>query len=495
MKEKLEQQKQQRIQNVHNTQERQAEIQNVQKKLKGQEGTGRQKEQERKEKRSGNLTEGPILRVLARLALPIMATSFLSTAYSITDMAWIGVLGSQAVAGVGVGGMYVWLSQGLAALARMGGQVNVAQAVGRQREDLAREYSGAAVQMVLLFGLLFGSICLIFTNPLVGFFGVEDAVTVTYAKGYLKITCGLIVFSYVNYVLTGLFTARGDSATPLKANVAGLVINMIFDPLLILGAGPFPRLEVVGAAVATVGAQMVVTGVLVAHLLRHGKKQIPIFQRVKGSRYRAILRIGVPTAVQTSLYCMISMVLTRMVAVFGAGAVATQRVGGQIESVCWNTAEGFGAAMNAFVGQNYGARKMERVKKGYRLAFFTVLLEGLAVTAAFVLFPEPLSRLFFHEAEVIQVAVDYLIIVGLSEAFMAVELMAIGAISGFGNTRLCSIVSASITALRIPLAMILSRTPLGLNGIWWALTITSMTKGIVLHITFWQQWRKRNAQM
>ena len=79
----------------------------------------------------GNLTKGPILRTLTKLAIPIMASSFLGTLYNITDMAWIGLLGSKAVAGVGVGGMFTWFSQGLAAMARMGGQVQVAQCIGR----------------------------------------------------------------------------------------------------------------------------------------------------------------------------------------------------------------------------------------------------------------------------------------------------------------------------------------------------------------------------
>ena len=82
-------------------------------------------------KMEGNLTKGPILKTLTKLAVPIMASSFLGTLYNITDMAWIGLLGSKAVAGVGVGGMFTWLSQGLAAMARMGGQVHVAQCIGR----------------------------------------------------------------------------------------------------------------------------------------------------------------------------------------------------------------------------------------------------------------------------------------------------------------------------------------------------------------------------
>ena len=164
-----------------------------------------------KNKKTINLTEGPILKVLTKLAVPIMASSFLSSAYSITDMAWIGTLGSKAVAGVGVGGMYVWLSQGLASLARMGGQVQAGQALGRGDRESAKNYAAAAVQMVVLFGVLFGAVSLIFTDVLISFFGLTDPLTIRYAKKYLRITCGLIVFAYLNYTLTGLYTAQGDS--------------------------------------------------------------------------------------------------------------------------------------------------------------------------------------------------------------------------------------------------------------------------------------------
>lgn len=452
----------------------------------------------------GRLTEGPILKVLTKLALPIMASSFLSTAYSITDMAWIGTLGAKAVAGVGVGGMYVWLSQGLASLARMGGQVHVAQALGRGDRERAKKYSTAAIQLVILFGVLFGVVCLLFPDQLIAFFGMKDAGTLVHAKGYLMITCGLIVFSYVNFTLTGLFTAQGDATTPFQANFVGLIINMILDPVLILGVGGFPRMEAVGAAIATVAAQIVVTAVFLICLVCRGKKakagslengenaaksdniirEIRLTKVQERAYYADVVRIGGPTALQGSVYCMISMVLTRMVAAFGAGAVATQRVGGQIESVSWNTADGFAAALNAFIGQNFGAGKMERVRKGYRAAFSTILVWGIGMTLLFVLFPMQISGVFFHEAEVLPVASRYMVIVGFSEAFMCVELMAVGAISGLGKTKICSIISVCLTALRIPLALVLSRTGLGLEGIWWALTITSMLKGIVLHLTF-----------
>lgn len=442
-----------------------------------------------------DLTSGPILKTLTSLAVPIMASAFLGTAYSITDMAWIGLLGSKAVAGVGIGGMYTWLSQGLVSLARMGGQVNVAQSCGKNEREEAKKYASASLQLTILFGILFAAVCVIFVHPLIRFFNINDAQTYEFARSYMLITCGLIIFSYLNFTLTGLFTAQGDSKTPFLANLAGLVTNMILDPLLIIGYGPFPRLEVAGAAIATVSAQALVLAVLIWGALRAKPENnvlhtSRLFKPVSGYHYRSICKIGVPTALQGSVYCMISMALTRMVGVFGPGAVAVQRVGGQIESLCWNTADGFGAALNAFVGQNYGAGKKDRIRKGYHISFRVLVTWGLFITAAFMLFPEPISRLFFYETDVIKISVGYLVIIGIGEAFMSVELMTVGALSGLGKTKICSIISIILTGARIPLALLLTQVGLGINGIWWALTLSSIAKGIVFYLTFQRISRK-----
>ena len=122
----------------------------------------------------GNLTKGPILKTLTKLAIPIMASSFLGTLYNITDMAWIGLLGSKAVAGVGVGGMFTWLSQGLAAMARMGGQVQVAQCIGRGERDRAHGFAQAAVQLATLMGMAYAVISLLFARQMVAFFQLTD---------------------------------------------------------------------------------------------------------------------------------------------------------------------------------------------------------------------------------------------------------------------------------------------------------------------------------
>ena len=442
----------------------------------------------------GNLTKGPILKTLIRLAIPIMASSFLGTLYNITDMAWIGLLGAKAVAGVGVGGMFTWLSNGLASLSRMGGQVQVAQYIGREERQKAHGYAQAAVQMAVILGLLFAIVVVIFIKPLVGFFQLEDAEALAAAFSYTRIACGLIVFSFVVLTLTGIYTAQGDSKTPFIANLIGLVLNMVLDPVLILGPGPFPKLGVTGAAIATVSAQFIVMSILVLGIVVQKKENvlrgIHLFSRIPAEYLKGICKIGIPTAVQGMVYCMISMVLTRMVSGFGAEAVATQRVGGQIESISWNTADGFASALNAFVGQNYGAGKMDRVKKGYRASLWTVGIWGALIMLAFVFLPGPISSIFFHEPTAIAISIGYLIIVGFSEPFLCVELMTVGALSGLGKTHLCSVISILLTSARIPLAILLAATSLELLGIWWALTLTSMIKGVVFVCAFYWVMKK-----
>ena len=441
----------------------------------------------------GNLTKGPILKTLTKLAIPIMASSFLGTLYNITDMAWIGLLGSKAVAGVGVGGMFTWLSQGLAAMARMGGQVQVAQCIGRGERDRAHGFAQAAVQLATLMGMAYAVISLVFTRQMVAFFQLTDPEAQTAALSYTKIACGLIVFSFLTLTMTGLYTAQGDSKTPFLANLIGLVTNMILDPVLILGPGPFPKLGVVGAAIATVTAQAIVMMMILGVIIQKKEnvlKGIRLTAKIPKEYLGGLCRIGIPTAIQGMAYCAISMVLTRMVSAYGAEAVATQRVGGQIESISWNTADGFAAALNAFIAQNYGAGKMDRVRKGYRASLWTVGIWGLLISFVFICFPKAIADIFFHEPKAVATAVGYLVIIGFSEAFMCVELTTVGALSGLGRTRLCSIISIAFTSARIPLAIILGGL-IGLSGIWWALSITSIIKGIIFTCTFLWITKKR----
>ena len=381
--------------------------------------------------------------------------------------------------------MYTWFSQGFAILARTGGQVKTAHCLGAGENDSAAQYARGALQLGILFAVLYGLVSLFGASRLIGFFKLNSPEVIAQAEWYVRIACGLVIFSYLNAILTGLLTAAGNSRTPFIVNVAGLVFNVVLDPVLIFGIGPFPKLGVSGAAAATVTAQALVSLLFFKAVLRE-KVLFPhlrLWVLVPVKVWREIVRIGVPSAVQNLIYAGISMILTRLITGWGDLAVAAQRVGSQIESVSWMVGDGFSAAVNAFLGQNYGAKRYDRVRRGYFCAIAMTAAWGLCTTFLLIGMARPLFSIFLQEEEVMAIGVNYLRIVGLSEMFMMVEQTSIGAFSGLGRTLYPAIVSVTFTSARIPMAVLLSSV-MGLSGIWWALSISSMVKGCILFVSF-----------
>ena len=252
--------------------------------------------------------------------------------------------------------------------------------LGQPIKKKAAEYVSNALQLTLVLGIIYGIICILWARPLIHFFHLNQAQVIRDAGSYLKITCGLVLFSFLNQTFTGLFTAIGNSRPVFLATTTGLVVNIILDPLLIFGIGVFPALRVTGAAIATVVAQMIVT----LMFLIFAAKDTVLFRYVSYRKkpdmksMNAIVRIGFPTSVQSMLFTGISMVIARLVAGYGDAAVAVQKVGSQIESISWMTADGFAAAVNSFTSQNHGAGKKRRIYQGYVSALKVVFVWGFS---------------------------------------------------------------------------------------------------------------------
>jgi Na+-driven multidrug efflux pump len=151
------------------------------------------------------------------------------------------------------------------------------------------------------------------------------------------------------------------------------------------------------------------------------------------------------------------------------------------------TASGFGTALSAFVGQNYGAKAYDRIKAGYKEAFKIMVILGLGASFGLIVFAEPLFTLFIPDPDIIPFGAVYLRILGVSQLFMSVEIATAGAFNGLGRTFPPSIVSIVFTGLRVPFAYILSSEALlGLNGVWWTISISSVFKGVI--VVAWFVW-------
>ena len=433
-----------------------------------------------------NLLEGSIVKGLSRLAFPIMGTSLIQMAYNLTDMIWIGRVSSNAVAAVGAAGMYLWLANGIATVPRMGGQVKAAHALGAGETEQAAGYGKAAIHMGLIMIAVCTVLCLVFNGPLIGFFRLNHRSVVQDARAYLVIVGAGLIFSFMNQIFTGLFTAMGNSIVTFRSTVVGLAANIVLDPVFIFGTGPAPKLGVAGAAIATVLAQAIVFGMF----LLAARKDTVLFGNIRlrspsqREDWAQIARIGVPVAAQSIVFSSLSMVIARIIAGWGDAAVAVQKVGSQIESISWMTADGFSTAVNAFVAQNHGAGKKERIRKGYGTAMGLMAGWGLFTSLVLIVFPGVIFRIFIEEPALLPMGVSYLRILGVSQLFMCMEITTAGAFQGLARPIPPTVVGLVGNASRIPMALILSGTLLGLDGIWWSISISSIVKGILVPVWF-----------
>lgn len=433
--------------------------------------------------RTINLIEGSIFTALIKLAFPIIATSFVQVAYGLIDMMWVGRLGSGAVAAVGTVGFFTWLANAFIIIPRTGAEVGVAQAMGRNDRGEIVSQIQHNIQLIIFMSIIYGAGLIIFRYPLIGFYKLGPAISAG-ARGYMVIISLGMVFFALNPVFTGIFTGAGDSRTPFRVNVVGLVINIILDPIFIFGFGPIPRLETAGAAIATVIAQFVATLSFV-HAIRKRPElfsHVRLWKKPDLSKIKQIFSLGLPVAIQSALFTIFSMIIGRIISGWGVLAFAVENVGAQIESISWMTAGGFQSAMSAFVGQNYGANKGERVYRGYFVGLGIISVLGIGATILLIFGARPIFSLFIPEEEAIIIGISYLRIHGLSQLGLAFEILTAGAFIGQGKTGPPAIVGIVFNFLRIPLALILSSTPLGLDGIWWAISISTMLKGSVLMI-------------
>jgi Na+-driven multidrug efflux pump len=304
---------------------------------------------------------------------------------------------------------------------------------------------------------------------------------------YLAIIGLGMIFFFLPPVFTAIFNGHGDSKTPFLINAVGLLTNIILDPLLILGIGPFPELGVVGAAVATIFAQFVVAMTYI-YIIRKKTDffiEVNFLKKPDWSHLGRIIKLGIPAALQSGAFTMIAMIITRILSRWGSTPVAVQSVGSQIESISWMTAGGFQTALSAFVGQNYGAKKWDRIYKGYYTAISIIAVIGVITSCLLIFLPGPIFSIFIREKEVVKEGIKYLRILGLSQFFMCMEIATAGAFNGLGKTVPPSIVGVIMNALRIPGALLLAvAVPLGVTGVWWSISISSILKGIILTTWF-----------
>lgn len=428
------------------------------------------------------LTEGPIRRQLFRLALPIMGTSFIQMAYSLTDMAWVGRLGSGAVAAVGAVGILTWMTTAISYLNKVGAEVSVGQSIGARNDTDARNFAAHNLTIALLISLLWGTLLFSLAGPVIALYKLEAPIAAN-ATEYLRIVATGFPFIFLSGAFTGIHNAAGRSRIPFYISGTGLILNMILDPLFILGFG----WRTAGAAWATWISQAFVCLLFVYQLKCRDRLfgGFPFFVRLRRRYTVRIFQLGVPVALLNVLFAVINLFMARTASIYGGHiGLMTLTAGGQIEAIAWNTSQGFSTALSAFVAQNYAAGRKDRVRGAYHTTLKMTALFGVFCTLLFVFFGSEVFSLIVPEPAAYEAGGVFLRIDGYSMLFMMVEITMQGLFYGTGRTVPPAVISITFNALRIPGAIALSALGLGIAGVWWAISLSSMSKGVVSFIWF-----------
>lgn len=434
-----------------------------------------------------DLTRGPLLGALVRLATPVVVMQVAHTLYHWIDVMWVGRLGATATAALTTAFFAMWAAWAVGELVAVAVAATVSRHVGADDRAAAGYGAAQGTLLALGLGLVVALVGGLLAGPLYRLLDTPPDVAAQ-ATTYLRIVLGGAAISFLYYVGESVLRAAGDTRTPLLVTVSALAVNAALDPLLIFGWGPFPAMGVAGAAVASVIAQ----AGAVAWFARLAWRRHPAFPFDFAALLRpapryagALVRIGLPFCLIGVLYSIVYLWLARVAAPFGTAALAVVGLANRIESLTYLVAVGFGLACEAIVGQNLGAGRADRAARAAWLSTGLMAGIGLVVSLLMALVPEALLGGFTRDPEVVARGVSYLRILALCQAFTAIEIVLNGAFAGAGDTLPPSVISVSVSLLRLPLAVWLARNlGLGLDGIAWTITLTCVARALLVVLWF-----------
>jgi putative MATE family efflux protein len=432
---------------------------------------------------SGRITSGPLARTIFSLAVPVVFGMLAEFALSVTDFYWVGRLGPTAQDAITSAMVIQWTVYALLPLITVGITAIVARHIGAGDIDRARYFIRQAITCASAFGVIL-SVCGYMLAPKLLLLMGTSPQTLAHATPYIQIFFLTAAVFGAMETIFAIFRACGDTRTPMQVGVMNVVLNMILDPVLIFGLGPIPALGVPGAAIATAISVTVGLTVIAVRMKRGGlglavPNAFPV--RLDLSAVRRITKIGLPMASQQVTFVIVYWFLIAIVHQFGNKAGAAMGIGNRMEAFSYLTCFGFSLAASTMVGQNLGAGKPDRAARGaWSAVGLAVLLTG-GISVFFLTIPDLIAGIFTDDPTVRDIASDYLVILGLSQITMAIEIVLEGAFGGAGDTVPPMLVMIPGAVVRIPLAYWLCfDLGLGLNGVWWTLTITTTIKAAIL---------------
>lgn len=445
------------------------------------------------------MTEGPLLRVLLRVALPITITNLVQASFDIVNAFWVGRLGENAIAAITASGPLFFVLISFGAGLATAGAVLIAQNAGAKRFDMLDHVAAQTLLMVALMALAFTLAGAASAGALLRLIGVAPAIH-DLALDYLHIRYVGMIPMFGFMAVQAMLQAVGEVRFAMRVQIGGVLANALIDPLLIFGIGPFPELGVAGAAVATVLVQMTTLAVVLHHLLG-GRSTLHLRARhfrPDWAHIRLATSLGLPASIEQAIRTFSSLLLMALAASFGTLGLAAFGVGSRPLNFWFTPMVGLSIATAAVVGQNIGAGLVERAEQAARLAAWLAFTGMTAIGLAHLPFvPQLMSALAPGETAVIASASTFAYIYFPFLGILAVPQALLGAFRGAGSTRHSMTISIAMQWLfQMPAAYLIAfGTSYGLLGVWWSYPIANFAA--VFLCVYWFRhgtWRRRLAE-
>lgn len=441
-----------------------------------------------------NSNKESILAIMT-LALPAMIENILQVLIGTVDTYFVGKIGTEAIAGVGITNLIMNIYIAFFLALGVGATAIVSRNIGANNFENANNAVKQSIIMALGIGTIFGIINFIFSENILLFLGVEERV-IEYALPYFLSVAVPAVFLCLMMVLSSSLRGAGDTKTPMKVAIVSNIINIVLDYILIFGIFEFNGLGILGAGIATTISRIV--GVILLLRKINGNKTIihvNIFDKwhIDKEILKSITKIGLPAGIEKLIMRFGQLVYGGLIIKIGTEAYAAHNIAGTIETFSYLPGMGFGVAAATLVGQSLGAKKTDEAQKYGLISYFLATGFMVVVGAIFYIFAPFLAGLFSEDLEVIDLVVKVLRIIALVQPFLCITLVITSALQGAGDTKFPMYSTfIGIWGVRVLGVYLLGiKLNWGLVGVWLAISIDIIVRGIILMIRFMNaKWKE-----
>jgi len=401
------------------------------------------------------------LRNLIILSLPIMLSNFVQTVYNATDAWWLGKLGEEAryaVAATGIAFPVIFFINSFGFGFVVAGTALISRFRGADQPDRIRQVTGQFIMILAVVLPVYLVLSQVVMGLLLRILSVPDAV-MPYAGGYMRMAMLGMGFNFIFLAFQSASHGLGDTVTPMKVLVATVLLNIVLDPLLIFGVGPFPALGTLGAGIATMISRLLAAVIAVFVVLRRHGDLLPKKGELKFHlpTLKTIFKISIPASVAQSITSFGFLVLIGFVNSFGAAVISVYTINNRLTSLFMMPAMGISNGLSAIIGQNLGAgnRRRARASVGVAMLLVSIIMGGGALLLFFN--GAHFTRFFIDDDEVVEAGARMFKIACWASFVFGAMFVFFGVFNGAGDTMPNMVLNITrLWLLRLPLTFLLS---------------------------------------